>query len=66
MIISIITTYIFGILIDKYKKQSKLFLIISIIAMLNIRIEHTKEKKQIKNKMIKWYNDSLCYLLNSL
>ena len=24
MIISIITTYIFGILIDKYKKQSKL------------------------------------------
>ena len=28
MIISIITTYIFGILMDKYKKQSKLFLII--------------------------------------
>ena len=45
---------------------SNIFLIISIIAMLNIRIEHTKEKKQIKNKMIKWYNDSLCYLLNSL
>lgn len=37
---------------------SNIFLIISIIAMLNIRIEHTKEKKQIKNKMIK-------YILNS-
>lgn len=30
MIISILTTYIFGILINKYKKQSKLFLILSI------------------------------------
>lgn len=37
---------------------SNIFLIISIIAILNIRIEHTKEKKQIKNKMIK-------YILNS-
>ena len=38
MIISIITTYIFGILIDKYKKQSKLFLIISIIISIGFLV----------------------------
>ena len=29
MLVSIIITYLFGILIDKYKKYSKLFLILS-------------------------------------
>ncbi len=38
MIISIITTYIFGILMDKYKKQSKLFLIISIIISIGFLV----------------------------
>lgn len=38
MIISIITTYIFGILIDKYKKKSKLFLIISIIISIGFLV----------------------------
>lgn len=36
MISSIIITYIFGILIDKYKKQSKIFLILSIVTIVGI------------------------------
>lgn len=36
MIILIILTYIFGILIDKYKKQSKLFLILSIVIIVGL------------------------------
>lgn len=38
MIISIIITYIFGILIDKYEKQSKLFLAISIITSVGLLV----------------------------
>lgn len=38
MIFSIITTYIFGILIDKYKKYSKLFLILSICTSVGILV----------------------------
>ena len=38
MIISIIITYLFGILIDKYEKYSKLFLILSICACVGILI----------------------------
>ncbi len=38
MIISIILTYIFGILIDKYKKQSKLFLALAIIISIGLLI----------------------------
>lgn len=38
MIISIIVTYLFGILIDKYKKYSKLFLILSICASTGILV----------------------------
>ncbi len=36
MIASIISTYIFGILMDKYKKHSKLFLILSDIPILKL------------------------------
>ena len=36
MIISIILTYIFGILINKYKKQAKLFLVLSIITSVGL------------------------------
>ena len=36
MIISIILTYIFGILISKYKKQAKLFLVLSIITSVGL------------------------------
>jgi len=38
MIISIIFTYLFGILIDKYKKHSKLFLILSIYVVAGILV----------------------------
>ncbi len=38
MIISIIITYIFGILIHKYKKQSKIFLILSISISIGLLI----------------------------
>ena len=38
MIASIIFTYIFGLLIDKYKKYSKLFLILSICVSVGILI----------------------------
>lgn len=38
MIISIILTYIFGILIDKYKKQSRLFLALAIIISIGLLI----------------------------
>lgn len=38
MIISIILTYIFGILIDKYKKQSRLFLVLAIIISIGLLI----------------------------
>ena len=38
MIISIVITYLFGILIDKYKKHSKLFLILSICAVAGILV----------------------------
>ncbi len=36
MISSIILTYIFGMLIDKYKKQSKIFLILSILTIIGL------------------------------
>ncbi len=36
IITSIIVTYLFGILIDKYKKKSKLFLILSIIVIVGL------------------------------
>lgn len=38
MVLSIITTYIFGILIDKHSKYKKLFLILSIIISLGILV----------------------------
>ena len=38
MLVSIIITYLFGILIDKYKKHSKLFLILSICASTGILV----------------------------
>ncbi len=38
MVFSIITTYIFGLLIDKYKKHSKLFLTLSIIVSVGILV----------------------------
>ena len=38
MLVSIIITYIFGILIDKYKEYSKLFLILSICASIGILV----------------------------
>jgi len=38
MVISIVVTYLFGILIDKYKKHSKLFLILSICASAGILV----------------------------
>ena len=38
MLVSIIITYLFGILIDKYKKYSKLFLILSICATTSLLI----------------------------
>ena len=38
MLVSIICTYLFGILIDKYKKYSKLFLILSICVVTGILI----------------------------
>ena len=38
MIFSIIITYIFGILISKYKKKSKLFLILSIFTVIGILV----------------------------
>ena len=38
MVISIIITYIFGILIDKYERQSKLFLILSIITSVGLLV----------------------------
>ena len=38
MLVSIIITYLFGILIDKYKKYSKLFLILSICAITSLLI----------------------------
>ena len=38
MLVSIIITYLFGILIDKYKKYSKLFLILSICVTTSLLI----------------------------
>ena len=38
MIVSIISTYIFGLLIDKYKENSKFFLILSICVSVGILI----------------------------
>ena len=49
MIISIIITYFFGILIDKYKKYSKLFLILSICASVGILIYFKYAKFIIQN-----------------
>ena len=42
---------------------SNIFLVISIITMLNIKIEYTEEKKQTKNKMIKYILKSKIMLL---
>ena len=36
IIMSIIVTYLFGILLDKYKKKSKLFLILSILIIVGL------------------------------
>ena len=49
MIVSIIVTYIFGILIDKYKKHSKLFLIVSICVVVGILVYFKYANFMIQN-----------------
>ena len=61
MVFSIVFTYVFGILIDKYKKQKKVFLILAIVINIGILIYFKYTNFIIENIKL-WLNHKIDFI----